>query len=182
VFQNRRRREIPLRDSETSAGLVEEARLSANMSVDQADIVSRHLGAGHAYLRAGDAVAAAAEFQQVLAFRPHHIGALGGLAASCNRRGMVDDAITALRAALTIAPQVTNFHVQLGHLLIRKANGEDAQTAFLAALALEPKNAAARGGLEKALTAPGAPAGPGLVEAAQGHPERPTWAPLAPPR
>lgn len=89
-------------------------------------------------------------YRQVLSMSPVHLGALQGLAELARRLGAYEAASELLEAALQVAPDLPDLHVQSGRVQFERENYEAAIRACEQALALQPDNEAALGGLAAA--------------------------------
>ncbi len=113
----------------------------------RAQVISGHLGAARQAAKTGDLQAALRDFSEVLALSPDHLGALGDVVGTLARLGRIDDAITMSRRAVDLAPANANLHAQLGNLFVQQKNWVPAEAALNEALALDPAQGGALGGL-----------------------------------
>ncbi len=93
---------------------------------------------GFDHLRAGDAVAAAAAADRVLALTPHHHGALNLAGLAALRQGDAQTAISRLERAASLAPGQAIYAANLGAALRAAHRHADAADACRRALALWP--------------------------------------------
>lgn len=119
---------------------------------------SEALDAARERLQAGDTVGAERLCRQVLRSDPRHPRAwhlLGSIAAGTRRD---DLAIEAFRAAIRLAPDLVEAHLDLGRALARRGQPDAAAASFRAALHLRPDDAEPHCRLGHALIRAGDPA------------------------
>jgi len=99
---------------------------------------------------------AATAFQTALDLDPTIAGAQSALTIARANQSQLQDPIAAVRAAIESAPTDVRLQVQLGQLLLgMPRNQQKAIDVFQTALALDPRNPGALGGLASALTQQG---------------------------
>lgn len=86
-------------------------------------------------------------YRQVLILSPGHLGALRGLAELARQMGAHKAAMDLLEAALRIAPDLPELHVQAGQVYFENGNYQAAIHACEQALVLQPDHAEALSGL-----------------------------------
>jgi serine/threonine protein kinase/Flp pilus assembly protein TadD len=102
-----------------------------------------------AHFQAGRFKDAARSYELATRETPSDGGAFAGLGASLLAANEPDGAIRAYQRAVQIDGKSSGFHAALGRAYAMKGDRGRAKTAFTRALALNPKNGAAKQGLEK---------------------------------
>jgi tetratricopeptide (TPR) repeat protein len=95
---------------------------------------------GHVLARLGRSDEAEAAFRRAMELAPRSAGPLAGLSHALARVGRHHEAIAAIEAAIEIEPRFWPFHVHHGNQLWIVEQLEEAESAFRAALALDPAN------------------------------------------
>ena len=134
----------PLSDRPPAAGV---GRLVIQVDQPRAAEVARLLAAGVTAHRAGDAAAARAAYEQVLAISPNDVDALNNLGVLHTSLREFDRAEAMLRRAIALAPSNAGAWSNLAAVLRERGKSGDAIAAFQRALSLDAHHAGARVGL-----------------------------------
>src|SRR5262245_18198916 len=109
------------------------------------DAVKRH--------QAGDLAGAESAYRQILARFPRHADALQLLGVLSYQTGKHDAALELISAAIAVAPDIADWHTNLGNVLKAQGKLEDARRAFERSLGLKLQNAPANLNLGNTLIA-----------------------------
>ncbi|HEX7937705.1 MAG TPA: tetratricopeptide repeat protein [Gemmatimonadaceae bacterium] len=122
-------------------------RLVIEVDQPRAAEVARLLAAGVAAHRAGDAAAARAAYEQVLAISPNDVDALNNLGVLHTGLRELDRAEALLRRAIALAPSNAGAWSNLAAVLRERGKPTEAIAAFQRALSIDAHHAGARVGL-----------------------------------
>jgi serine/threonine-protein kinase len=101
-------------------------------------------------LRQGDYATALGHFNKAREFAPGSAEAIAGLGEVALRQGSFSDAVVHLTAAARLAPGSARIQTLLGQAYLGVGKSKAAQAAFRKALTIDPDNAEARKGYERA--------------------------------
>lgn len=95
---------------------------------------------GRAAHGSGQLAQARAQYAQVLALDPRHLGALNAMAVIHAQEGQFDEALKLFGRAMALAPEAAHLHNNAGYALLRAGRLAEAEAALLRAQALDPAN------------------------------------------
>jgi tetratricopeptide (TPR) repeat protein len=119
---------------------------------------TRRLNAALAHHRAGEFDDAESLYRRVLADSPGQVDALHLLGVLAYQTGRLDVGAQYIEEAITIAPAVPDFHLNLGNIFQAEGNFARARESYGNALQLDPRNPTALNNMANTLIASGEPA------------------------